>query len=133
MTDYLDHLLEELIPAERDAGSWSDVLDRARRSRRRYTALVAVLAALVLAPAAWAAVNAFEGTPAPQVIQQNFSYTPGGHQPNDRRDSGLLPLRTPASRTASCNCRPPTARSTSGRHPKPTEAGPAGSSAGSPT
>ena len=74
MTDYLDHLLDELVPVERDAGSWSDVLDRARRSRRRYTALVAVVAALVLAPAAWAAVNAFEGTPAPQVIQQNFSY-----------------------------------------------------------
>ncbi|HZD86392.1 MAG TPA: hypothetical protein VE088_00125 [Gaiellaceae bacterium] len=73
MTDYLDHLLDELVPAERDTGSWSDVLDRARRSRRRYTAALAVVAALVLAPAAWAAVNAFEGTPAPQVIQQNFS------------------------------------------------------------
>jgi len=75
MSDYLDHLLDELVPTERDSGSWSDVLDRARRSRRRYTAVVAVVAALVLAPAAWAAVNAFEGTPAPQVIQQNFSYT----------------------------------------------------------
>jgi hypothetical protein len=74
MTDYLDHLLDELVPAERDAGSWSDVLERARRSRRRYTAAVAAVAALVLAPAAWAAVNAFEGTPAPQVIEQNFSY-----------------------------------------------------------
>jgi hypothetical protein len=74
MNDYLDHLLDQLVPAERDAGSWSDILDRARRSRRRYTAAVAVVAALVLAPAAWAAVNAFEGTPAPQVIQQHFSY-----------------------------------------------------------
>jgi hypothetical protein len=73
MNDYLDDLLDELVPAQRDAGSWSDVLDRARRSRRRYTAAVAVVAALVLAPATWAAVNAFEGTPAPQVIQQNFS------------------------------------------------------------
>ena len=74
MTDYLNHLLDELVPVERDAGSWSDVLDRARRSRRRYAVAVAVVAALVLAPAAWAAVSAFEGTPAPQVIQQNFSY-----------------------------------------------------------
>jgi hypothetical protein len=73
MTDYLDHLLDELVPAEQNTGSWNDVLDRARRSRRRYTVLVAAVAALVLAPAAWAAVNAFEGTPAPQVIQQNFS------------------------------------------------------------
>jgi hypothetical protein len=72
--DYLDDLLDKLVPSERDAGNWSDVLDRARRSRRRYTAAVAVVAALVLAPATWAAVNAFEGTPAPQVIQQNFSY-----------------------------------------------------------
>ena len=74
MNDYLDDLMDKLVPAERDPGSWSDVLDRARRSRRRYTAAVAVVAALVLAPAAWAAVNAFEGTPAPHVIQQNFSY-----------------------------------------------------------
>jgi hypothetical protein len=74
MNDYLDDLLDELVPAERDAGSWSDVLDRARRSRRRYTAAVAMVAALVLAPAAWAAVNAFEGTPAPQAIQQYFTF-----------------------------------------------------------
>lgn len=71
MDAYLDGLLDELVPAEpREA--WSDVLHRARRSRRRYTAVVAVVGALVLVPAAWAAVNAFEGTPAPPVIQQNF-------------------------------------------------------------
>jgi hypothetical protein len=74
MNDYLDHLLDELIPAEQGTGSWNDVLDRSRRSRRRYIAAVAMVAALILAPAAWAAVNAFEGTPAPQVIQQHFSY-----------------------------------------------------------
>ena len=72
MTDaYLDSLLDELVtagPHER----WSDVLGRARRSRRRYTAVVAAIAALVLVPATWAAVDAFEGTPAPQSIQQNF-------------------------------------------------------------
>lgn len=71
MDAYLDELLDELVSAEpREA--WNDVLHRARRSRRRYSAIVVVVAALVLAPAAWAAVNAFEGTPAPQVIQENF-------------------------------------------------------------
>ena len=91
MTDYLDHLLDELVPAERDTGSWSDVLDRARRSRRRYNAAVAAVAALVLAPAAWAAVNAFEGTPAPQVIQQNFSYTRVTINPTTGAILDLLP------------------------------------------
>jgi hypothetical protein len=91
MTDYLDHLLDELVPVERDAGSWSDVLNRARRSRRRYTAAVMVLAALILAPAAWAAVNAFEGTPAPQVIQQNFSYNRVTINPTTGSILDLLP------------------------------------------
>lgn len=72
MDAYLDELLDELVTAEpREA--WDDVLRRARRSHRRYTALVAVVAALVLAPAAWAAVNAFEGTPAPPDVSQDFT------------------------------------------------------------
>jgi hypothetical protein len=72
MTDaYLDGLLDELVTAEPRA-QWNDVLGRARRSRRRYAAVVAAVAALVLVPATWAAVDAFEGTPAPQSIQQNF-------------------------------------------------------------
>jgi hypothetical protein len=72
MDAYLDDLLDELVPAEpRDA--WDDVLHRARHSRRRYTALVAVVAALVLVPAAWAAVNAFEGTPAPPDVSNSFT------------------------------------------------------------
>lgn len=71
MDAYLDGLLDELVPAE-EREAWDDVLRRARRSRRRYSALVAVVGALVLAPAAWAAVNAFEGTPAPQPIQHTF-------------------------------------------------------------
>ncbi len=71
MDAHLDGLLDELVTAEpRDA--WSDVLGRARRSRRRYTAVVAAAAVLVLAPATWAAVNAFEGTPAPESIHQGF-------------------------------------------------------------
>lgn len=68
---YLEGLLDELVPAEpREA--WGDVLRRARRSRRCYTAAIAAVAVLVLAPATWAAVDAFEGTPAPQSIQQTF-------------------------------------------------------------
>lgn len=72
MDAYLDGLLDELVPTEeRDA--WGDVLRRARHSRRRYSALVAVVAALVLAPAAWAAVNAFEGTPATPSVTTSFT------------------------------------------------------------
>ena len=68
---YLDGLLDELVDTE-PSEAWNDVLRRARRSRRRYAAVGAVVAVLVLAPVTWATVNAFEGTPAPQVIQENF-------------------------------------------------------------
>jgi hypothetical protein len=72
MTDaYLDDLLDELVTAE-PRERWNDVLGRARRSRRRYAAVAATVAVLVLAPATWAAVNAFEGTPAPQSIRLTF-------------------------------------------------------------
>jgi hypothetical protein len=71
MDAYLDHLLDELVPAEPRDG-WNDVLHRARRSRRRYGALVAAVAVLVLAPATWAAVDAFDGTPAPRSIHLTF-------------------------------------------------------------
>jgi hypothetical protein len=72
MTDtHLDGLLDELVTAELHE-RWNDVLGRARRSRRRYTAVAAGIAVLVLAPATWAAVDAFEGTPAPQSVVQNF-------------------------------------------------------------
>jgi hypothetical protein len=71
MDAHLDGLLDELVTTEpREA--WSDVLRRARRTRRRYTALAAAVAVFVLAPATWAAVDAFEGTPAPQSIHQTF-------------------------------------------------------------
>ncbi|HEY3577221.1 MAG TPA: hypothetical protein VGK68_04375 [Gaiellaceae bacterium] len=72
MTDaYLDSLLDDLVtPEPRDR--WNDVHRRAQRSRRRYTAVVAAVAALVLVPATWAAVDAFDGTPAPQAIHQSF-------------------------------------------------------------
>lgn len=68
---HLDCLLDELVTTE-PCDAWNDVLRRARRSRRRYAAVVAAVAVLVLAPATWAAVNAFEGTPAPQVLQEKF-------------------------------------------------------------
>ncbi len=72
MDAYLDGLLDELVPAE-PREQWSDVLGRARRSRRRYTAVVAAVCALVLAPAAWAITNAFEGTPAPPDVSNDFT------------------------------------------------------------
>jgi hypothetical protein len=71
MDAHLDALLDDLVRAEpREA--WSDVLRRARRSRRRYAGVAAAIAVFVLAPATWAAVDAFEGTPAPQSIHQTF-------------------------------------------------------------
>ena len=71
MDAYLDGLLDELVTAE-PRERWNDVLGRARHSRRRYATVVAVVAVLVLAPATWAAIDAFEGTPAPQSIQHTF-------------------------------------------------------------
>jgi len=74
MDAYLDGLLDELVTAgPREA--WSDVLRRARRSRRRYTALVAVLAALVLAPAGWAIQRA--ALSAPPIPPAPPAYQPG--------------------------------------------------------
>jgi len=57
---YLDGLLDELVRPQAQE-SWDDVLHRARRSQRRYVALVAVVGVLILAPATWATVNAFSG------------------------------------------------------------------------
>jgi hypothetical protein len=68
---YLDELLDELVPAGSRDG-WDDVLRRARRSQRRYVALVVAVAALVLAPATWAAWRVFEGTPAPRSVKRVF-------------------------------------------------------------
>jgi hypothetical protein len=71
MDAHLDGLLDELVPAE-SREAWSDVLRRARRSRRRYAGVVTAIAVFVLAPATWAAVDAFDGTPAPPSIHQTF-------------------------------------------------------------
>jgi len=72
MHAHLDGLLDELVTAEPQQG-WNDVLRRAGRARRRYMAVVAAVAALIAVPATWAAVNAFEGTPAPPDVSTNFS------------------------------------------------------------
>jgi hypothetical protein len=73
---YLDGLLDELVRVE-PRESWDDVLQRARRAQRRYVAVVVTLAVLVLAPATWAAYRAFEGTPAPPSIKQDFTLING--------------------------------------------------------
>jgi hypothetical protein len=73
MDSYLDELLDELVTAEPHA-RWNDVLRRAQRSRRRYVAALVTVAALVLAPAAWAITQAFEGKPAPQSVKSLFRF-----------------------------------------------------------
>lgn len=71
---YLDNLLEQLVTAE-PRPAWNDVLFRARRSRRRYGGLVAVVALFVLVPAAWAVDGAFFGSAPPPVIQSFAAFT----------------------------------------------------------
>jgi hypothetical protein len=70
---YLDGLLDELIRVEPKA-AWDDVLHRARRARRRYTAVALTVAVLVLASCSWVAVKAFEGTPAPAPVRRTFEF-----------------------------------------------------------
>jgi hypothetical protein len=89
MTDsYLDGLLDELVRVE-PRESWDDVLQRARRAQRRYTVLVVAIAVLVLAPATWAAYRAFEGTPAPRSIRQDFVLIDGAGKAH-----GVLQVQT---------------------------------------
>jgi hypothetical protein len=74
MDTYLDHLLDELVTVEPHE-AWQDVLHRARRSRRRYAAALVLIAALFLAPAAWAIAQAFKGKPAPPSAKFRFGHT----------------------------------------------------------
>jgi hypothetical protein len=74
MDAYLDHLLDELVTVEPHE-AWQDVLHRARRARRRYAAALVLIAALCLAPAAWAIAQAFEGKPAPPSVKFRFGHT----------------------------------------------------------
>jgi hypothetical protein len=71
MDAYLDRLLDELVSVD-PSEAWQDVLKRARRSRRRYVGAAAVVAVLVLVPAAWAITQAFEGKPAPPSVKSFF-------------------------------------------------------------
>jgi hypothetical protein len=71
---HLDALLDELVPAEPPEG-WNDVVHRARRDQRRYTAVVLAIATLVLASCSWVAVKAFEGTPAPPPVRGTFEFS----------------------------------------------------------
>jgi hypothetical protein len=73
MDAYLDRLLDELVAAQgREA--WHDVLDRARRSRRRYLVAVALVAALILVPTSWGIAQAFQGTPAPPTVKADLRF-----------------------------------------------------------
>lgn len=69
----IDDLLDAYAPAVEQLPDWNGVLRRARRARRRSVVLAVAAAALVVAPAAYAVVRAFEGRPAPPQIRSGFS------------------------------------------------------------
>jgi hypothetical protein len=70
----IEEMLEQLVPRfEGRADGWDNVLQRARRTRRRYALGTAVLAALLLVPAGLALRAAFQGTPAPPAVQTWFA------------------------------------------------------------
>ena len=63
---YLEDLFDQLVTVK-PRPAWNDVLARARRSRRRYSGLVALVALFVLVPSAWAVARAFDAPPPPTV------------------------------------------------------------------
>jgi hypothetical protein len=70
----IDEMLEELVPPfEFRADGWNDVLDRSRRTRKRYALVAVALAALLLVPAGLALHRLFQGTPAPPSVQTWFA------------------------------------------------------------
>jgi hypothetical protein len=73
MNDDLTDLLDQVVTVE-PLPAWGDVLTRARRSRRRYGALAALVALFVLVPAAWAIDNAFYGSPPPPEAQSAVAF-----------------------------------------------------------
>jgi hypothetical protein len=63
---------ERIFPQPHAEPDWDEVRRRAGVRSRRYLAAVAVVVALVLAPAAWAITQAFEGKPAPPSVKSFF-------------------------------------------------------------
>lgn len=77
----IDDLLDAFVaPFESRREGWDDVLERARRTRRRYVVVTAAFAALIVLPAALAfggrvadrVADLFHGTPAPPEISTTF-------------------------------------------------------------
>ena len=64
--NHLDDLFDQLVTVE-PRPAWNDVLSRARRSRRRYGGLIALVAVFVLVPSAWAVAGAFDAPPPPAI------------------------------------------------------------------
>ena len=97
--NYLDDLFDQLVTVEPHP-AWNDVLARARRSRRRYGALVAAVAVYVLDPTVWAIYFAFTAPPPPQVqtaaatwtkiLPQMLPAAAGSLHPHRRRPGGSL-------------------------------------------
>jgi hypothetical protein len=63
---------ERIFPQPDAEPDWEEVRRRAGVRSRRYLAAVVVVAALVLAPAAWAITQAFQGKPAPPSVKSFF-------------------------------------------------------------
>jgi hypothetical protein len=63
---------ERIFPQPDAEPAWDEVLRRAGVRSRRYLLALAVVAALVLVPAAWAITRAFQGKPAPPSIKSYF-------------------------------------------------------------
>jgi hypothetical protein len=73
----IENALEELVPSfEERTDGWDDVLARARRARRRYTLMAALVAALLFVPSGVALRHRiddlFEGTPPPPTVVRGF-------------------------------------------------------------
>jgi hypothetical protein len=72
----LDDLLDELVaPFETRPDGWTDVLTRARRTRRRYAVAAAAAVALLIVPAVALSgeiASLFQGTPAPPAVSTSF-------------------------------------------------------------
>jgi hypothetical protein len=73
----IEQVLSDLMPPfEPSGGGWDDVLNRARRARRRYALIAVAALALLLVPTSVALrsriTDLFEGTPPPPAVSQAF-------------------------------------------------------------